>query len=138
MTPGHTFRVAPSLKLETVQQPPQDDAEYTSSNLVHATTSCPTATARGHCTRPLSAPSAVRHTPRVVRAAPNNQTADLMRAAVLRGVTFGAWEAGPRSAAELNKAAAYFERAAALCHAPAGKVEFPSAADWCRRKAEAM
>ena len=75
---------------------------------------------------------------RVVRAAPNNQAANLMRAAVLRGVTFGAWEAGPRSAAELKEAAAYFERAAALCHAPAGKVEFPSAADWCRRKAEAM
>ena len=60
-----------------------------------------------------------------------------MRGVVL-GRHCGAWEAGPRSAAELGEAAAYFERAAALCHAPAGKVEFSSAADWCRRKAEAM
>merc|ERR1712127_681428 len=44
---------------------------------------------------------------RVVRAAPNDVTANTMRADVLRGVSFGAWEAGPRSAAELKEAATH-------------------------------
>ena len=75
---------------------------------------------------------------RVMRAVPNEQSTSLMRAIVLRGHSFGSWEAGPRSAAELKEAAAHFERAATLCHAHAGKVELPRAADWCRREAEAM
>ena len=56
---------------------------------------------------------------RVVRAAPDNVVAHQMRAIVLSGRFLG-WEAGPRSAAELKKAAAHFERAAALrtCFTP--------------------
>ena len=41
---------------------------------------------------------------RVVRAAPNDWAANTMRAHVLSGKS-GAWEAGPRSAAELSEAA---------------------------------
>ena len=40
---------------------------------------------------------------RVVRAAPNDWAANTMRAHVLSGKS-GAWEAGPRSAAELSEA----------------------------------
>ena len=55
-----------------------------------------------------------------MRAAPNNVGANKMRAEVLSG-QYGAWGAGPRSAAELKEAAIHFERAAALCNAPAVK-----------------
>ena len=51
---------------------------------------------------------------RVVRAAPNNQAITQMRASVLCGATFCAWEAGPRSAVELVEAAVHFDRAAAV------------------------
>eukprot|EP00964_Phaeocystis_antarctica_P150637 scaffold118096_cov69-Phaeocystis_antarctica.AAC.1 len=73
----------------------------------------------------------------VVRAAPNFAGACLMRAVVLSGGN-GAWEAGPRSAAELKEAAAHFERAAALSFPPAQKAQIADAADWCRRQADAM
>ena len=53
---------------------------------------------------------------RVVRAAPNDLTANLMRAMVLDGQC-GAWEARPRSAEELLKAATHCERAAAMSNA---------------------
>ena len=75
---------------------------------------------------------------RVVRAAPNEVEANDMRAAVLSGVSHGAWEAGPRSGAELKEAAAHYDRAAALCSAPAGKAQFADLADWCRSQAEAI
>ena len=60
-----------------------------------------------------------------------------MRADVLSGAV-GTREAGPRSAAELKKAATYFDRSAAVCNAPMGKVEFTELADWCRSLADAM
>ena len=61
-----------------------------------------------------------------------------MRAFVLEGQC-PAWEAGPRSAAELKKAAStHFERAAALCSAPAVKTVFADQAAWCRSQADAM
>ena len=63
--------------------------------------------------------------------------ANQMRALVLSGMT-DAWEAGPRSAAELREAAAHFERAAALCLAPAIKADFADSAARCRRRAGAM
>ena len=75
---------------------------------------------------------------RVVRAAPNNQAATQMRAAVLCGVTFGAWEAGPRSAAELKEAVTCFERTAAIHPAPAARAKLLSLADWCRSQAGAV
>ena len=76
---------------------------------------------------------------RVVRAAPDDLCANQMRAAVLSGRSFGgAWEVGPRSAAELKKAATYFERAAALCPAPAAKTQIAGEAARCRRRVEAM
>ena len=50
---------------------------------------------------------------RAVRAA-NDVQAHQMRARVLSGQC-AAWEAGPRSTAELKKAATHFDRAAALC-----------------------
>ena len=74
---------------------------------------------------------------RVVRAAPNLAIAHSMRGAVLSGGD-GAWEAGPRSAAELMEAATHFDRAAALHSAPAGKAGLADRSDWCRRQAEAM
>jgi hypothetical protein len=60
-----------------------------------------------------------------------------MRAFVLTG-QLSAWEAGPRSAAELREAAAHFDRAAALCSAPVMKADFTGRAAWCRTKAETM
>jgi len=74
---------------------------------------------------------------RVVRAAPNDVTANQMRAMVLSGVD-GAWEAGPRSAAELVEAATHYERCVALCPAPAGKAQFAALAATCRRVAAGM
>ena len=72
---------------------------------------------------------------RVVRAAPNNEPAFCMRAAVLSGQC-GAWKEGPRSAAELMEAAAHFDRAAALTnYAPALKGMFARCADQCRSRA---
>ena len=73
---------------------------------------------------------------RVVRAAPDDAQAHQMRAEVLGGRSYGTWAAGPRSAAELKKAATHYERAAALCPAPAGKVHFAGDAAWCRSQAE--
>ena len=72
---------------------------------------------------------------RVVRAAPNDEGANNMRAIVLSGQC-GAWEAGPRSAAELREAAVHYERAAALCGAPTLKFEHVGLATWCRSRAE--
>ena len=74
---------------------------------------------------------------RVVRAAPDEVHAHQMRALVLSGQG-RAWEAGPRSAAELKEAATHFERAAALHPAPAQKAHSASRAAWCRATAEAM
>ena len=74
---------------------------------------------------------------RVVRAAPNEESAHAMRAVVLTG-QYDAWKAGPRSAAELKEAATHFERAAALCSAPVGKTEFAYNAGCCRSQAAAM
>ena len=53
---------------------------------------------------------------RVLRAAPNEESAINMRADVLSGRVppgDGAWEAGPRSAAEFKEAAAHYDRSAA-------------------------
>ena len=74
---------------------------------------------------------------RVVRATPNDTAAIGMRAVVLSGDD-GAWEAGPRSAVELKEAAAHYERAAALCDAPAMKAELSRLADESRSRAEMM
>ena len=71
----------------------------------------------------------------VVRAAPGELRANRMRAIVLRGHC-PAWEVGARSAAELREAAAHWERAAALCPAPAVKADLASEAAACRRLAE--
>ena len=60
---------------------------------------------------------------RVVRAAPNDLGANMMRADVLRGRCSGAWEAGCRSAAELREAATHYDRSAALHSAPMAKDE---------------
>ena len=74
---------------------------------------------------------------RVVRAAPDDEEAHKMRAIVLCGRSYDAWEAGPRSAAELREAATHWERAAALCPAPAAKAQFTDFAEACRRRAAA-
>ena len=71
---------------------------------------------------------------RVVRAAPDELGANQMRAKVLTGLS-DAWEAGPRSAAELKEAATHFDRAAALCPAPALKADLAKLADFCRSEA---
>ena len=80
---------------------------------------------------------------RVVRAVPNNVAANEMRAIVLSGQSCmdkneSAWEAGPRSTAELKKAATHFDRAAALCPGPAAKAQLAELAACCRSQAEAM
>ena len=74
---------------------------------------------------------------RVVRAAPGDMDAHQMRAMVLHGQS-SAWKAVPRSAAELREAATHFDRAAALCPAPALKAELAGEAALCRRQAGAM
>eukprot|EP00964_Phaeocystis_antarctica_P035097 scaffold20026_cov56-Phaeocystis_antarctica.AAC.3 len=74
---------------------------------------------------------------RVVISAPNDLQAVQMRAAVLGGQC-GVWEAGPRSAAELRKAATHYARAAALHPAPAGKAELTGLADRCRAAGQAQ
>ena len=78
---------------------------------------------------------------RVVRAAPNDAgtrgAVNRMRAEVLSG-NLRSWEAGPRSAAELKEAATHFERAAAMCPAPAQKAAFANNAAWCRNQAATM
>ena len=74
----------------------------------------------------------------VVRVAPDDLHANEMRAEVLNGYDGRAWEAGPRSAAELREAAAHYERAAALEPAPAVKAALADGAASCRRRAEAM
>ena len=74
---------------------------------------------------------------RVVRTAPDDGTANQMRAFVLCGNCVG-WEAGPRSAAELREAATHYDRAAALNPAPAAEAYFAGKADCCRRTANAM
>ena len=74
---------------------------------------------------------------RVLRAAPNEETAFDMRAEVLSGLC-GSWELGPRSAAELKEAAAHYERAAALCDAPALKAERADFAAWCLDQAREL
>ena len=74
---------------------------------------------------------------KVVRAAPNDVSANLMRAMVLARKS-NAWEVGPRSAAELKEAATHYERAAARCDAPVGKASFASYANACRSQAGAM
>ena len=75
---------------------------------------------------------------RVLRAAPNEEAALDMRAALLCGFSGGTWEAGPRSAAELKEAATCFDRSAALCDAPALKADLANNAGWCRSKAETL
>ena len=73
---------------------------------------------------------------RVVRVVPNGLGANDMRALVLCG-RCGAWEVGPRSAAELKEAAKHYERAAALHPAPVGKADLAGKAALCRQKAAA-
>jgi len=75
---------------------------------------------------------------RVMRAAPDHTGAHMMRAQVLCGQSYDAWEVGPRLAAEFMEAAAYFERAAALCSAPAVKASLADRVAWCRRRAAVM
>ena len=74
---------------------------------------------------------------RVLRAAPNQAGANNMRAGVLSG-GYGAWVAGPRSAAQLREAATHYERAAAVCNPPVVRAQLASSADWCRSRAESM
>ena len=72
---------------------------------------------------------------RVVRAAPDDEAVHQMRGLVLCGLC-GAWEARPRSAAELREAAAHYDRSAVLTDAPALKAEKTQLADWCRSQAQ--
>ena len=74
---------------------------------------------------------------RVVRAAPNEINAHNMRAHVLGGMSYGAWEAGPRSAAELKEAAAHLDRCASLSNAPVMIGQLTTLAVRCREQAAA-
>merc|ERR1712129_690578 len=75
---------------------------------------------------------------RVLWAAPNSASVNVMRAHVLSGCVVDAWEVGSRSKAELEEAATLFDRAVALCNAPAWKSDMTFNADACRSQAEAM
>ena len=78
-------------------------------------------------------------TARIVRLDPNDESANHMRAHVLSGGDASqSWEVGTRSAVELKEAAAYYERAAALCNAPALKADRSRNADRCRMQAEEL
>ena len=66
-----------------------------------------------------------------MRAAPNDAAANQMRAVVLTGQC-RAWEAGPRSAAELKEASVHWDRAAAIDPAPTVKAEYARRAVACR------
>ena len=72
---------------------------------------------------------------RVVRAAPDDVAAYIMRAVALSGHC-SAREVGPRSVVELKEAATHYERAAALHPAQAMKAQLVSWADRCSRLAE--
>lgn len=72
---------------------------------------------------------------RVVRAAPNNETANTMRADVLSLRGGSAWQVGSRSATEIKEAAAYYERAASMS---AAATDLRAIAGLCRSQAEAM
>ena len=72
-----------------------------------------------------------------MRAVPDDGVANQMRALVLSG-RCDAWEAGPRSAAELKEAATLFERAAALHPAPAVKAMLNGDAERCRSLTDVM
>jgi tetratricopeptide (TPR) repeat protein len=72
---------------------------------------------------------------RVVKAAPNLEVANRMRAIVLSGLCSGAWEVGPRSATELRLAALHYERCAELSPATAWKAKLAGYAEWCLRQA---
>eukprot|EP00964_Phaeocystis_antarctica_P039121 scaffold22374_cov48-Phaeocystis_antarctica.AAC.1 len=74
---------------------------------------------------------------RLVRLALNDGQTHEMRADVLDGRN-GAWEVGPRSAAELKEAATHYDRAAALHPAPAAKADLAGDAEQCRRLAELL
>ena len=73
---------------------------------------------------------------RVVSAAPDDESPNLMRAVVLSGL-WGAWEAGPRSAAELKEAAAHLDRCASLSNAPVMIGQLTTLAVRCREQAAA-
>ena len=73
---------------------------------------------------------------RVLRAVPNDTLANFMRACVVSGEA-GAWEVGPRSAAELKEAATHCERSAELSDVPVVKAERRETAARCRSVAEA-
>jgi ABC-type Fe3+ transport system substrate-binding protein len=78
---------------------------------------------------------------RVVRAAPNHSGATSMRADVLSGLG-DAWEAGPRSAAELKEAATHWDPSvcgAVRCAARRRvRTLLADLAKWCRGQAAAM
>ena len=78
---------------------------------------------------------------RVVGVSPDVAGTNQMRANVLEGKT-ATWEvglrSGLRSAVELREAATHYERAAALCPAPAGKAQLAGDAAFCRRQADFM
>ena len=73
---------------------------------------------------------------RVVRVGADDEIANQMRAMVLSGQFGDSWGAGTRSAVQFEKAAKHFDRAAALCSAPAGKADHAGDAELCRRRAE--
>ena len=61
-----------------------------------------------------------------------------MRGIVLGGMHGACWQPGPRSAAELMEAVTHYERAAALCDAPAMKAALAGNAAQRRATAGAM
>ena len=75
---------------------------------------------------------------RVVKAAPDLEVANRMRAIVLSGLCSGAWEVEPRSATELRLAASHFKRCAGLSPATARKAKLAGFAEWCLSQADAM
>ena len=76
----------------------------------------------------------------VVAVAPDSNDACAMRARVLcGGALFKApWNAGPRTAAEIKEAAAWYRRAAMLTRTPATKLRFDNEARQCDEYADPL
>jgi len=77
---------------------------------------------------------------RVVALAPGHTQASAMRALVLAGVTLeeANWNVGPRAAAEVKEAAAWYRRAARVTSTPSGKLRYDDLARECDEFADPL
>jgi len=77
---------------------------------------------------------------RVVALAPNDHQSCAMRARVLQGNALGLvpWKAGPRTAAKIKEAAAWYRRTEMLTPTPADRKHYERLARWCDTVADPL